>query len=62
MYFSYSVVYLHLRFPHLGRQCFAKNVREDFIETFTIALNLPRTYAERTNFYIDKKKIYSYHL
>ena len=51
MYFSYSAVYLHLRFSHLGRQCFAKNLREDFIETFTITLNLPPTSAEEKFLY-----------
>ena len=51
MYFSYSAVYLHLRFSHLGRQCLAKNFREDFIETFTIALNFPRTSAEEKSLY-----------
>ena len=51
MYFSYSAVYLRLRFPHLGRQCFAKNFREDFIETFTIAVNLPRTSAQKKFLY-----------
>ena len=51
MYFSYSAVYLLLRFSHLARQCLAKKFREDFIETFTIALNLPRTSAEEKFLY-----------
>ena len=45
VYFPFSALYLHLRFSHLGRQCLAKNFPEDCIETFTIALNLPRTFA-----------------
>ena len=46
MYFSFSALYLHLRFSHLGRQCLAKHFPEDWIEIFTIALNLSRTFAE----------------
>ena len=51
MYSSYSALYLHSGFSHLGRQSFVKNFREDFIETFTIALNLPRTSAEEKFLY-----------
>ena len=51
MYFSFSALYLHLRFSHLGRQCLAKNFPEDCIETFRIALNLPRTFAEEKFLY-----------
>ena len=46
MYFPFSALYLHLRFSHLGRQCLAKHFPEDWIEIFTIALNLSRTFAE----------------
>ena len=51
VYFSFSALYLHLRFSHLGRQCLAKNFPEDCIETFRIALNLPRTFAEEKFLY-----------
>ena len=57
MYFPYSAVYLHLRFSHLGRQCFAKNFREDFVEIFPKVLVL----LLRRNFYIDKNKIHFDH-
>lgn len=44
-YLSFSALYLHSRFSHLSRQCLAINFPEDCIETFTIALNLPRTFS-----------------
>ena len=65
LYYIYNTLYVFFifcciftfKFSHLGRQCFAKNFREDFIETFTIAVNLPRTSAEEKFLYWQKQYI-----